>query len=62
MKFLALTAAAIGYTLNILAIFHGLHDAFTVLSFVEYIHLAGVLCVRIFGLKLFPLGIVLGYF
>ena len=62
-KFLLILAFAIGYTLNIIAICYGLHDAFTIsLKITEYINLAGVLCVRVVGLKVWPLGAVLGYF
>ena len=64
MKALIFTAAVIGYTLNIIAILYGLHDAFNQ-SFnllTEYIHLVGVLCVRVVGLRIFPIGVVLGYF
>lgn len=63
MKHITVLACAIGYTLNIIAIFYGFHDFFTVdFAPLGYLQAFGLLAFRVVGLTVWPLGVVLGFF
>lgn len=63
MKRLLFLAFAIGYFLNCVAICYAVYDLFTThMPLDDALKLIGLVCLRIAGVHIWPLGSLLGYF